>query len=66
MIKSMTGFGSYESEISSVGKISVELRSTNHKFLEITLHLPDGSLSLEERIKKSIESKIKRLSLIHI
>jgi uncharacterized protein (TIGR00255 family) len=60
MIKSMTGFGSCESEISSFGKISVELRSTNHKFLEIVLHLPEGSLSLEERIKKTIESKIKR------
>jgi len=56
----MTGFGSSEIEILGYGKISVELRSTNHKFLEIILHLPDGSLSLEERIKKIIELKIKR------
>ncbi|MCX5701353.1 MAG: YicC family protein [Candidatus Omnitrophica bacterium] len=60
MIQSMTGFGSYETEISSLGKISVELRSTNHKFLETVLHLPEGSLSLEERIKKTIEAKVKR------
>lgn len=60
MIQSMTGFGSFETEIPRLGKISVELRSTNHKFLETVLHLPDGSLSLEERIKKALESKIKR------
>lgn len=60
MIKSMTGFGSSEIEVSGYGKISVELRSTNHKFLETILHLPEGSLGLEERIKKIIELKIKR------
>jgi uncharacterized protein (TIGR00255 family) len=56
----MTGFGSSEIEVPGYGKISVELRSTNHKFLETILHLPDGSLSLEERIKKTIELKVKR------
>lgn len=60
MICSMTGFGSSEIEIARLGKVSIELRSTNHKFLETVLHLPEGSLSLEERIKKAIESKIKR------
>ncbi len=60
MINSMTGFGSKEARVVSLGKISVELRSTNHKFLEIVLHLPEGFLSLEERIKKEIEGKIKR------
>jgi len=56
----MTGFGSCELDLKGHGKISVELRSTNHKFLETSLHLPEGSLSLEEKIKKVIESKIKR------
>ena len=60
MIQSMTGYGSFETIIPSLGKVSVELRSTNHKFLETVLHLPEGSLSLEERIKKAIESKVKR------
>jgi len=60
MIQSMTGFGSFETIIPSLGKVSVELRSTNHKFLETVLHLPEGSLSLEDKIKKSIEAKIKR------
>lgn len=60
MLNSMTGFGGKEAELSPFGKISVELRSTNHKFLETVLHLPEGFLSLEERIKKEIDSKIKR------
>lgn len=60
MMQSMTGFGSKETQIASVGKISVELRSTNHKFLEIVFHLPEGFLSLEDKIKKIIEAKIKR------
>lgn len=60
MANSMTGFGGRTVKAGLIGKISVELRSTNHKFLEIALHLPDGFLSLEDKIKKEIESKIKR------
>lgn len=60
MIKSMTGFGSKEAKIAPIGKICVELRSINHKFQETVLHLPQGLLSLEDKIKKEIESKIKR------
>ena len=60
IIHSMTGFGCQEAEVNSVGRISVELRCTNHKFLETVFHLPEGLLSLEDRLKKEIESKIKR------
>ena len=60
MIQSMTGFASKEAIIRPFGKISVELKSSNHKFLEIVFHLPEGFLSLEDRIKKEIEAKIKR------
>lgn len=60
MIQSMTGFGSKEAEIAPFGKMSVELRSSNHKFLEAVFHLPEGFLSLEDKIKKEIEAKIKR------
>lgn len=60
MISSMTGFGSQEAEIDSIGRICVELRCTNHKFLETVFHLPDGMLSLEDKLKKEIEGKIRR------
>lgn len=56
----MTGFGCREAETPSFGKISVELRSTNHKFLEVVFHLPEGFLALEDKMKKEIEAKLKR------
>lgn len=59
-MQSMTGFGSKELEITPYGKITLELKSSNHKFLETVFHLPDGFLSLEDKIKKRIEAKIKR------
>ncbi len=59
-IESMTGFGAAELSVPYWGRISCELRSTNHKFLEIGLHLPEGYLSLEERVKNEIESRLKR------
>lgn len=60
MIKSMTGFGSSQGQVAQLGKISIQIRSTNHKFLETVLHLPEGFLSLEETIKKEVQSRLKR------
>ncbi|RJP27315.1 MAG: YicC family protein [Candidatus Omnitrophota bacterium] len=60
MITSMTGFGAAEADIGLLGKVRIELRSSNHKFLEVSLHLSEGFLSLEDKFKKEIESKIKR------
>ncbi len=60
MISSMTGFGSHEAEVDSIGRINVELRCTNHKFTESVFHLPDGMISLEDKLKKEIEARIKR------
>lgn len=60
MISSMTGFGARQQRIKKIGKISVELRSTNHKFLDLVCHLPEGFMFLEERLKKVIEAKVKR------
>jgi len=60
MINSMTGFGVSETKNNAFGKISVELRSTNHKFLEVVLHMPDGFLFLEDRVKKEIDAKLNR------
>ena len=60
IINSMTGFGCQEIEVNSIGRISVELRCTNHKFLEAVFHLPEGLLALEDKLKKEIEGKLKR------
>lgn len=60
MPQSMTGFGSRETEIIPLGVVGVELKSSNHKFLDIILHLPEGLLYLEDKIKKEIGAKVKR------
>jgi len=60
LMQSMTGFGSCELEVKPFGRIQVELRSSNHKFLESVFHLPEGLLSLEDKLKKEIESRLKR------
>jgi len=60
IISSMTGFGSHEIEIEAIGRISVELKCTNHKFLETVFNLPEGMISLEDKLKKEIEGKIRR------
>jgi uncharacterized protein (TIGR00255 family) len=38
----------------------VELRSTNHKFLETILHVPVGFISVEDKIKKEVEAQLNR------
>lgn len=60
MINSMTGFGSRIGGVACLGKVCVEIKSSNHRYLETVLHLPEGFLSLEEPLRKEIEAKIKR------
>lgn len=56
----MTGFASSQANIPHLGKVSFEIRSVNHRFLEVVCHLPEGFAYLEEKIKKEIQKKIKR------
>jgi uncharacterized protein (TIGR00255 family) len=56
----MTGFGSQETKVAPLGKINIEIRSTNHKFLEIVFNLPEGFLFLEDKIRKEIEARVRR------
>ncbi len=60
MIKSMTGFGAAKGFISPCGSTNLEIRSNNHRFLDIVLHLPEGFLHLEQSIKSEIAKKMKR------
>jgi uncharacterized protein (TIGR00255 family) len=58
MIKSMTGYGRGENP----GKYHwvVEIRSVNHRFLEVFVRLPKPWLFLEDKIKSHIKGKIVR------
>ena len=59
MIESMTGYGRIES-IQNGRKYSVEMKSLNHRYLEISLRLPAILSPLELDIKKRISSKFTR------
>ena len=60
----MTGFGRVRRFISPWGRVSLEIRSTNHRFLDTVMHLPEGCLHLEPRIKDEISKRIRRGHLI--
>ena len=59
MIKSMTACAQVEKTIESQ-TVSVEMRTYNHRYLDIVLRLPGSYISLEERIKALLFQKISR------
>ena len=56
-IHSMTGYGR-ATRRTSHGSISVELRSTNHRYLEIDQRLPTGLGGLQERVAGLIRDHV--------
>jgi len=59
MLKSMTGFGKAEGE-TSLGRVSAELRSINHRYCDISIKLPKRLSPFETRIKEMIRSEVSR------
>lgn len=59
MIKSMTGFGK-SSLINEKREYQMEMKSVNHRYLDINIRLPRPLIFLEETIKKEIAAKIQR------
>ena len=59
MIRSMTGYGKGESE-NQLYKLKIELKSVNHRYLDVNVKLPRYLIYLEEGIKKLIKEKINR------
>jgi len=68
MIRSMTGFAKAEKR-NKVGLFTAEIRTLNHKFLDITCKLPNSLAVFDDRVKNLIKTKIKRgkvyLNFIH-
>lgn len=60
----MTGFGKAECILSSgriaKGKITVELKTVNHKFLDVSLKLPVGMSIFEDKVKDVLQKNVKR------
>ena len=59
MLKSMTGYGKGERSNNDF-KIKAELKSVNHRYLDITVKLPRYLIYLEESIKKLVKERLGR------
>jgi uncharacterized protein (TIGR00255 family) len=59
VIKSMTGYGVAERDL-PLGKVTVEVRSINHRYLDISLRLPRGLFSLEPTVRDLVKKWISR------
>jgi len=59
MAKSMTAFARQE-QVKDWGALTLELRSVNHRYLDVSLRLPDDFRSLESKIREKISAKLTR------
>lgn len=56
---SMTGYGRGEIDKNGIRYLT-EIRSVNHRFLEIVIRLPHGWMALEEAIRKQVQRVVRR------
>jgi len=59
MLCSMTGFARVE-DVSDQGNVSWEIRSVNHRYLEINFRLPEEVRRIEPQLRKFLQSKLAR------
>ena len=59
MILSMTGFAAESADLPGVA-LAVELRSVNHRYLDVTVKLPDELRALEPALRERIAAELKR------
>jgi len=59
MIKSMTGYGKGEAA-GDHGTFTVEVRSVNHRYGEVSVRMPRGFMALENEVKRAVSALLKR------
>ena len=59
MILSMTGFAAVAAELPGVS-LAVELRSVNHRYLDVTVKLPDELRGIEPALREKLSASLKR------
>lgn len=59
MIKSMTGFGKGQT-LSSRERITVEIRSLNHKYFDLVSRLPNNLSTFDDKIRDCVKKRIRR------
>lgn len=60
MVKSMTGFGRASSDEKSDRNFSIEIKSVNHRYLDINARMPKTFMALEEKMRRLISEKLTR------
>ena len=60
MAKSMTGFGRAVTEDGRDRAFSIELKSVNHRYLDINIRMPKSIFSLEDKIRGKIKESLNR------
>jgi uncharacterized protein (TIGR00255 family) len=55
----MTGYGRYKGFLNEV-KLTVEMKSVNHRFCETSIRLPRNLMMFEDHLKRQIQEKIHR------
>ena len=58
-IRSMTAFARYESQIEA-GELVWEMRSVNHRYLEVFVRMPEEFRALEPRVREMIGKHLRR------
>ena len=59
MIRSMTGFGYCEYSEDNI-RCTVEIKTVNHRYIDIFIRMPKQVSSLEDRVRSIISAKIQR------
>ena len=59
MILSMTGFAAVAAELPGVA-LAVELRSVNHRYLDLQVRLPDELRGIESSVREQLVAELKR------
>lgn len=59
MVKSMTAYASYEARMPA-GQLLCEIRSVNHRFLELSVRLPEELRAIEPKLRELASSRIAR------
>ena len=59
MPNSMTGYGRHAAD-TELGEITWELRSVNHRYLELAIRMPEELRALEPRVRECIAARVNR------
>lgn len=59
MIRSMTGYGSFEAE-NEDARLTVEIKSVNHRYCDISVRLPRNLNMYENDIRKQVKDSVSR------